>query len=118
MKFYGIKNCNNVKKARDFLDKRNISYEFFDFKIHKPEISDIKRWVNAKGIDIMLNSKGKTYKDLNIKNLGLDLSAKILKCCENPMLLKRPIVEFVDKDTNRIIVGFNEKEFLEFFGEK
>lgn len=118
MKLYGIKNCDSVKKARDFLDKKNIRYDFFDLKIYKPEISDITRWATIKGIDKVLNSKGKTYKNLNLKNLNLDFFAKISQCCDNPMLLKRPIIDFIDEGINKVVIGFDENEFLENFGEK
>ena len=39
MKLYGIPNCNTVKKARDWLDANNITYEFHDFK--KQGIDDL-----------------------------------------------------------------------------
>ncbi len=29
---YGIKNCDTMKKARAFLDKRGVAYDFHDYK--------------------------------------------------------------------------------------
>ena len=31
-KLYGIPNCDTVKKARNFLEENDISYEFINFK--------------------------------------------------------------------------------------
>ena len=31
-KIYGIPNCDTVKKARTFLEKKNVELEFVDFK--------------------------------------------------------------------------------------
>ncbi|WP_257874533.1 arsenate reductase family protein [Helicobacter sp. 11S03491-1] len=112
---FGIKNCGSVKKAKDFFETRGIKYDFIDLKIHKPTLSDIRRWVENKGIDRVLNSKGTTYKKLGLKNMNLDLSAKIKYCYENPLLLKRPIIDKIDGD--KIIVGFDEGEYKETFGQ-
>ncbi|PAF48704.1 arsenate reductase family protein [Helicobacter sp. 12S02232-10] len=114
MRLYGIKNCGSVQKARNFLDARNISYEFIDLKILKPSLDDIKKWVQIKGIDIVLNSKGTTYKRLGLKNMELDLNGKIEYCYENPLLLKRPIID--QFDGNKVIIGFNEQNYQEIFG--
>ena len=40
---YGIKNCNTVKKARAWLDDREISYEFIDFKKTPQSADEIAR---------------------------------------------------------------------------
>ncbi|PAF53298.1 arsenate reductase family protein [Helicobacter sp. 13S00482-2] len=113
MRLFGIKNCGSVKKARDFLDSRGIVYEFIDLKIQKPKIDEIKKWVDKKGIDIVLNSKGSTYKNLGLKNLDLDLSAKIKNCYQNPMLLKRPIIDNFGDD--EVIIGFDNKKYEQIF---
>lgn len=114
MRLFGIKNCGSVKKARDFLDSRGIAYEFIDLKIQKLEIGMIKKWVDKKGIDIVLNSKGSTYKNLGLKGLNLDLSAKIQYCQDNPMLLKRPIID--DFRSDDVVIGFDEIKYKEIFG--
>lgn len=114
MRLFGIKNCGSVKKARDFLDSRGVIYEFIDLKVEAPQIETIKKWVDKKGIDIVLNSKGSTYKNLGIKSLNLDLSAKIEYCHNNPMLLKRPIIDNFGNDD--VLIGFDEKTYKEIFG--
>lgn len=35
MKIYGIKTCGSVKKAFDFFDGYNVSYDFIDLKKRK-----------------------------------------------------------------------------------
>lgn len=113
MRLFGIKNCGSVKKARDFLDSRGIGYDFIDLKVEAPEIKTIQKWVDKKGIDIVLNSKGSTYKNLGIKSLNLDLSAKIQYCHDNPMLLKRPIIDNSGDDD--VLIGFDEMKYKEIF---
>ena len=59
----------------------------------------------------MFNSKGTKYKSLGLKELNLDENGKFEWLCKEPMLLKRPIVEFDDI----VIVGFNEDIYSKTF---
>ncbi|MDX9960335.1 MAG: ArsC/Spx/MgsR family protein [Aliarcobacter sp.] len=59
----------------------------------------------------MFNSKGTKYKSLGLKELNLDENAKFEWLCKEPMLLKRPIIEFDDI----VIVGFNEDIYSKTF---
>ena len=51
-KLYGIPNCNTVKNARDFLEKKKIAYDFSDF--HQPAYPFISH-------EAALNSYGATH---------------------------------------------------------
>ncbi|PAF50815.1 arsenate reductase family protein [Helicobacter sp. 13S00477-4] len=113
MLLFGIKNCGSVQKARKFMDQRGIVYDFIDLKMNAPAKIDIQKWVELKGIEIVLNSKGATYKNLGLKNMDLDLSDKIDLCHKNPLLLKRPIID--NLKNNQILIGFNEEEYKTYF---
>ena len=32
-KIYGIKACDTMKKARDWLDRKGVAYDFHDYKV-------------------------------------------------------------------------------------
>ncbi|MGP1449890.1 MAG: arsenate reductase family protein [Wolinella sp.] len=112
MKLYGIKNCGSVKKAVGFLNERGIAFEFIDLKQTKVQQSDILCWIKACGIDKLLNTKGTTYKNLKLKDLSLDDSAKIEWLERENMLLKRPIIEI---ENGKILVGFDINEYESIF---
>ncbi|PAF42483.1 Spx/MgsR family RNA polymerase-binding regulatory protein [Helicobacter sp. 11S02596-1] len=114
MRLFGIKNCGSVQKARHFLDAKNIAYEFVDLKATKPDLKDIKKWVRAQGIEVVLNAKGTTYKRLGLKDMDLDTEGKIAFCHEYPLLLKRPIIDEFDGDN--VVVGFDSVRYQEIFG--
>jgi arsenate reductase-like glutaredoxin family protein len=59
----------------------------------------------------VFNSKGTKYKSLGLKELNLDENGKFEWLCKEPMLLKRPIIEFDDI----VIVGFNEDIYSKTF---
>ena len=46
---YAIPNCDTVKKARNFLEKNKIDYEFIDFKKTPPTATQIKKWGEFSG---------------------------------------------------------------------
>ena len=41
---YGIKNCDTMKKARAWLDKRGVDYVFHDYKVDGVERDKLERW--------------------------------------------------------------------------
>ncbi len=107
-KLYGIPNCDTVKKARVFLEKKNMNVEFVDFKKTPPEKSDIERWSAAFG-GPPLNSKGATYKKFKDEYEALDEKEKTAFICKNTSMIKRPILE---KDGKVLVFGFVEEDYL------
>lgn len=109
MKFslYGIPNCDTVKKARTYLEKKGISFEFIDFKKYIPTEKDIKRWAEAfEGLPV--NTKGATYKKHKDTFEALSEKEKIAFIQQNTSLIKRPILE---KDGTVLAFGFDEELF-------
>lgn len=109
IKVYGIKNCGSVKKALNLLDSKGIKYEFIDFKTTTPNKEQIAQWVSMAGIEVVLNTKGQTYKKLGLKDKNLNETQKIEAMHQSPTLIKRPVIELLEsnKITN-LIIGFNE----------
>ena len=52
---YGIPNCNNVKKARDWLNKHGVDYVFHDFK--KIDVCEIllTNWLSQVSHERLIN---------------------------------------------------------------
>ncbi|STP10996.1 ArsC family arsenate reductase [Helicobacter cinaedi] len=112
---YGIKTCGSVKKAITLLDKHSIPFHFIDLKTTTPNKEQLKSWIESKGIKVVLNSKGTTYKNLKrdgkITESILDshIQEQIDMLFATPMLLKRPIIT----SDKHLIIGYNENEILE-----
>ena len=49
---YGIKNCDSVKKTREWLDKNLIKYTFHDFHVDGIKKSTVNKFL--KNIDIKI----------------------------------------------------------------
>jgi arsenate reductase-like glutaredoxin family protein len=53
IEFYGIPNCDTVKKARAWLDARGIEYAFHDYKKEGADPAKLREWVAAKAVALM-----------------------------------------------------------------
>ena len=107
LKVYGIKNCDTVKKALRFLDAHAIKYDFIDFKVTKPSCDKLQKWVSHVGVKKLFNTRSRTYRVLNLKEAAPKDDEKIAWMCEEPLLIKRPVI-----DTGKtIIVGFDEETY-------
>ena len=104
---YAIANCDTVKKARLFLDKKQVEYTFVDFKKLPPTSEQIKRWADFFG-ELPVNKKGTTYKKLKDEYEGLTEAAKIKFLCTNTSMIKRPVLE---KNEKTIAIGFDEETY-------
>lgn len=117
---YGIKSCSTMKKVFTKLDELGVSYEFHDYKKQGVDKEAVQRWVNALGIDKVLNKRGTTWRKLDdaqkqAADASVDNAIELL--VENTSMIKRPIVEgqLVDKDQPILLCGFDEAEFDKVF---
>jgi Spx/MgsR family transcriptional regulator len=106
-KLYGIPNCDTVKKARTYLEKKKIAYEFVDFKKYTPTKADIERWEIVFG-DLPANTKGPTFRKHKEAFDNSTRSGKIALLQENTSMIKRPVLENKGKV---LAFGFDEATY-------
>ena len=111
IKVYGIKTCGSVRNALKFFKDHNIEVDFVDFKTTKVDLETVKKWSQKVDINILFNSKGTKYKTMNLKELNLDEKAKKGYLSNEPMLFKRPVIEFDDK----VLVAWDEEIYKNTF---
>lgn len=106
-KIFGIPNCDTVKKARTYLEKKKVESEFVDFKKYKPTEKDIERWSEVFG-GLPVNSKGVTYKKHKEEFEQLSTKEKIKFIQTNTSMIKRPILE---REGKVLAFGFDEDQY-------
>jgi len=111
MKIYGIKTCSSVKKAINFLKDNDIDFEFIDFKATPINEDKIKEWLKEIDLNVLFNTKSKTYRDLKLKELNLSDEDKIKWMAKENLLIKRPVIEYEDKVLVGLDLELYEKEF-------
>lgn len=104
IQFYGIPNCDTVRKARAWLDQRKIAYVFHDYKKEGADPARLNQWSDAAGWEALLNRRGTTFRALPDADKADIDRAKALRLMEaHPSLIKRPVVEH----EAGVLVGFD-----------
>ena len=113
VQIYGIKNCNTMKKAFDWLDERGVTYDFHDYKKEGADEALIKKAFAAHGWEKVINRAGMTWRKLpdDVKT-GMDEKGALAIALEKPGIIKRPMT-IVD---GTIHLGFGEKTYQDIFG--
>lgn len=111
VKVYGIKTCDSVRKALKFFKESNINVDFIDIRKEIPSKNMIKSWCDKTDINLVFNSRGTKYRTLKLKELHLDENGKFNWLCKEPLLIKRPVIEY---DSN-VLVGFDEERYKKLF---
>lgn len=89
---FGISNCDTVKKVRSYLEEKNITYDFIDFKKRPPSNSEINRWKKFMKT-WPVNVKGPTYRKIKDQFEASSDAEKMELLIENSSAIKRPILE-------------------------
>jgi arsenate reductase len=111
---YGIKNCNTVKTALDWLKKNKVDFEFHDYKSKGISEAKLKSWIKQVGWESLVNKRGTTWRQLDekIQNKVTNESSAIALMMEKTSVIKRPLVE---SDGKVVVLGFDEGEYKEKF---
>jgi arsenate reductase len=108
---YGIKNCDTMKKARAWLDKRGVSYDFHDYKTAGIDRERLERWSKKLGWETLLNRAGTTFRKLPDKDKAtVDEKKAIALMLDQPSMIKRPVL---DLGGGNLLVGFKPELYAE-----
>lgn len=110
---YGIKNCDTMKKAFNWLDQHKIEYTFQDYRnpgLTKDEIAAILALVDLSDL---VNKRSTSWRALSEGDKAAVLvpatAVEILQA--HPTLVKRPLIINEDK----ALVGFSAASFEQAF---
>ncbi|TYC85317.1 arsenate reductase [Novosphingobium sp. BW1] len=108
LEVYGIPNCDTVKKARKWLEARDIEYTFHDYKKEGADPQKLAAWVEAEGVETVLNKRGTTFRKLSDEDKAdIDAAKAVRIMAEHTSTIKRPVVEH----SKGILVGFNQMQW-------
>jgi arsenate reductase (glutaredoxin) len=106
---YGIKNCDTMKKARAWLDKHGVEYEFHDYKTAGIERERLERWEKKVGWETLFNRAGTTFRKLPEKDKnGLDAAKAVALMLAQPSMIKRPVL---DLGAGKLLFGFAPEQY-------
>ena len=107
--FYGIPNCDTVRKARKWLEANGLDYAFHDYKKEGADAGKVDGWIAAKGVDVVLNKRGTTYRKLTDaeKEAAANSNEAVALLVQHPSMIKRPVAAHAAGT----LVGFKEDEW-------
>ena len=109
---YGIKNCDTMKKARAWLDKRGVEYVFHDYKREGIDKAHLQKWAEHAGWETLLNRAGTTFRKLPDRDKANITEKKALELMlAQPSMIKRPVLEAGKK----LLVGFKPEDYAKVF---
>ncbi|MGB7416506.1 MAG: Spx/MgsR family RNA polymerase-binding regulatory protein [Thermosynechococcaceae cyanobacterium] len=107
LQVYGIPTCGTCKKALQWLDTHEVSYDFINTKDRPPSPQQIEDWVKTLGSKPMRNTSGKSYRAIGDEKKSWTEAQWIEAFGQDAMLLKRPLLV---KDGKAVLVGFRASD--------
>ena len=108
---YGIKNCDTCRRARRYLEDRNIEFRFHDLREDGLDIQMLERWSARVEWERLLNRKSLTWRKMPEPNrIDMTKDRAFAAMLDQPTLVKRPVLEH----PSFFAVGFSEKRFTDY----
>ncbi|MDX1641937.1 MAG: arsenate reductase family protein [Balneolaceae bacterium] len=107
---YGIKNCDKIRKTKKWLKENDIEFEFFDLKKEPLTKEELEEFVYRVGLDTLINKRGRTWRDLGLKEQDLSDEELFKKLYEHQTMIKRPVLI----SGEAMLVGYDEDAFETF----
>lgn len=91
---YGIKNCDTVRKARNWLQQHGIDYTFHDLREDGVDAATVRAWLDALGWETVVNRRSTSWKALPPERREqMDRDSALAAILESPTLVKRPLLD-------------------------
>ena len=91
---YGLKNCDTCKKAMKTFEGQGRDLNFIDIRAEADLACKVPNWLEALGVDQLLNKRSTTWRTLSEKEQAEALAGGAEKVLiANPTLIKRPVIE-------------------------
>jgi arsenate reductase len=111
---HGIKACDTMKKARDWLDGRGVAYAFHDYKTQGIAADTLRSWAKAVGWEVLLNRSGTTFRGLpDADKTGLTEDKAVALMVAQPSMIKRPVLDVC----GALVVGFKPDVYERTFAD-
>lgn len=109
---YGIKNCDTIKKARNWLTEHGIEFDFHDYRQQGIDRAWLELVEKELGWEQLLNKRGTTFRQLpDEQKQSLDAGSAIELMLTHPAMIKRPLLSHNGQYT----LGFKPDQYQSVF---
>jgi Spx/MgsR family transcriptional regulator len=111
VELYGLRRCRKTQKAIAWLEARNISFNFHDFRRQGIDKEKLATWIARLGYSRLLNTKSPLLRRAPLslaeaESTDAQAHAQTLMQAE-PRLINRPVLEC----QNTLLIGFEEEQY-------
>ena len=112
VKIYGIKNCDTMKKAMQWLTEHQVDFQFIDYKKAGLVAEQLPQWMAKAEWETLLNRRGLMWKKLSdAEREHVDAAKAAALMTTYPVLIKRPVLATADA----LLVGFDADTYCRHF---
>lgn len=109
---FGIKNCDTIKKARQWLAEQGIDYSFHDVRAEGIDAATIAHWIEQSDWETVLNRRGTTWRTLDSQVQATTNKNNVAALLvEYPAMIKRPVLDI----DGTITIGFKPDLYQKIF---
>lgn len=110
---YGIENCDQTRKARNWLRAHAIEHRFHDLRNEGLDASLLAGWLARVPWDSLLNRRGQAWRRLDAERRAsvTDPSSAAELMRADPLLVKRPVLQAHE----RLLLGYSAELYANVF---
>ena len=111
VQIFGTKKSQDTKKALRFFKERGVKPQFVDLKEREIAPGELKRFVQKEGLNALIDTGGKTYKESGLEYMRVGDEAMLDKLTRDPSLMVQPLV----RSGSVLTVGWDEAVWREVY---
>lgn len=108
IQIFGIKKCQNTRKAERYFKERAVPYQFVDLTVRGLSKGELDRVKSMVGLENLIDTAGKEYAKRNLKYIVHDTEEILLAY---PLLFKTPIV----RNGPKVTIGYCPEIWCEWY---
>ena len=110
VQIFGTKKSADTRKAMRFFSERRVKVHFVDLMERAAALGELKRFAQKFGVDALIDRAGKRFAELGLASARLSDSRWLDRLCEEPLLLRTPLVRF----HNHLTIGLDESAWKDW----
>ena len=102
---FGTQKNQDTRKALRFFSERRVKTHFVDLKERAASRGELMRFVQKHGVTALIDKTSARYRDLGLSAVRYDDERWIICLCDEPLVLRQPLVRFGSKLTIGLAVA-------------
>lgn len=91
VQLFGHAKSKATRSAQRFFSERRVPVHFVDLRTRSPAPGELRRWVQAFGVEAILDSESKAYTEQGLRYVSASEEDWIARLCRDPSPLALPL---------------------------